>query len=142
MYARNTHTTTFHSFSQPHQTPTRVFNNDSLHSNRHPSLTNTTGCLSVPSTPNASFAEKTTCHLHTRFLRSHVSRPHHELSTASHPHSEVKPRRARIVQTWGTRLEVRVLRFFFHPQTTPTRCTTLISRVSHQHNRCGQAQVA
>ena len=25
---------------------------------------------------------------------------------------------------------------------TPTRCTTLISRVSHQHNRCGQAQVA
>ena len=41
-----------------------------------------------------------------------LSRPHHELSTASHPHSEVKPRRARIVQTWGTRLEVLVLRFF------------------------------
>ena len=43
---------------------------------------------------------------------SSLSRPYHELSTASHPHSEVKPRRARIVQTWGTRLEVLVLRFF------------------------------
>ena len=42
-----------------------------------------------------------------------VSRPHPQLSTASHPHSEVKPGRAWIVQPWGTGLEVHVLRFFF-----------------------------
>ena len=47
-----------------------------------------------------------------------LSRPYHELSTASHPHSEVKPRRARIVQTWGTRLEVLVRRFLFFFVTT------------------------
>ena len=42
-----------------------------------------------------------------------MSRPHPQLSTASHPHSEVKPGRAWIVQPWGTGLEVHVLRFFF-----------------------------
>ena len=42
-----------------------------------------------------------------------MSRPYPVLSTASHPHSEVKPLRARIVRMWGTRSEVRVLRFFF-----------------------------
>ena len=42
-----------------------------------------------------------------------MSRPHPQLSTASHPHSEVKPGRAWIVQPWGTGLEVHVLRSFF-----------------------------
>jgi hypothetical protein len=44
------------------------------------------------------------------WLVLHGPRPHHERSTGSHLHSKDKPRRARIVQKWGTRLEVLVLR--------------------------------
>ena len=42
-----------------------------------------------------------------------TSRPYLVLSIASHPHSEVKPLRARIVRMWGTRSEVHVLRLLF-----------------------------
>ena len=41
------------------------------------------------------------------------TRPHHRTSTASHPNCEVKPQRARLVRSWGTRLEARVLSYHF-----------------------------
>ena len=41
------------------------------------------------------------------------ARPYPGTSTASHPNCEVKPQRARLVRSWGTRLEARVLSYFF-----------------------------
>ena len=59
---------------------------------------------------------------------SALTRPYHRTSTASHPNCEVKPGRARLVRSWGTRLEARVPSYlFFFPR--------LIVRFSSQLTR-------
>ena len=44
---------------------------------------------------------------------SNSTRPYLRTSTASHPNCEVKPVRARLVRSWGTRLEALVQSYFW-----------------------------
>ena len=62
---------------------------------------------------NSNIESKNIMSLYTLEFVFSTARPYPGTSTASHPNCEVKPQRARLVRSWGTRLEARVLSYFF-----------------------------